>query len=148
MHQSDFEGFQATLKKLSEVFSKKITDETVQAYWRALKDQTLPTIQRLADSHTRYSKFFPKPFELRPKEDRSHSDPKADTGFQQALERNRQHWEEELRLYPAAARWRLLDATAARIAATHPAGSPLYAERASWLAERQRNLVEDYGPRP
>lgn len=70
MHQNDFVDFAALLRKLSEVFAKKLTDETTQAYWGALKDQPLSTVTRLVDQHTRYGKFFPKPVELRPKEDK------------------------------------------------------------------------------
>jgi hypothetical protein len=82
MYPTDFELFTGLLRQLSEVFSKKLSDEMVQAYWGALKDQPLPIVRRLADQHTRYQKFFPKPFELRPKEERPVSrDAKADADF-------------------------------------------------------------------
>lgn len=68
MHQSEFEGFSAVLKRLAAAFSKKLTDELTQAYWEALRDQSLSTVERIAAQRTRYGKFFPKPAELRPSE--------------------------------------------------------------------------------
>lgn len=68
MHQSDFDGFSTVLRKLATVYGKKLDDELVQAYWSALKDQSLPAVTDLALTHMRYGKFFPKPVELRPKD--------------------------------------------------------------------------------
>lgn len=68
MHQADFDHFSAVLGKLAVVYGKKLDNELVQAYWDALKDQSLVAIIDLATTHTRYGKFFPKPVELRPKD--------------------------------------------------------------------------------
>lgn len=88
MHQDDFAEFSALLARLAEIYPKKITDETVQAYWGALKDQSIATITRLANQHAKFSKFFPKPFELRPKDDKpALSDPKTDGAFREAEDR-------------------------------------------------------------
>jgi hypothetical protein len=70
MLASEFPQFETVVRRLEKVFSKKIDDETMQAYWGALKDQHLATFKRFADRHERYGKFFPKPFELRAKEDK------------------------------------------------------------------------------
>lgn len=70
MHQSEFDGFSLVLGKLAAVYGKQLGDELVQAYWSALKDQSLGTVAELASTHMRYGKFFPKPVELRPKESR------------------------------------------------------------------------------
>ena len=88
MHQSDFEGFSALLNRVAAVYSKKLTDDVVQGYWTALKDQTLTTITELANSHTRYGKFFPKPIELRPKDDKPEPTPdgKFEEGERRAIE--------------------------------------------------------------
>jgi len=68
VHQADFDHFSAVLGKLAVVYGKKLDNELVQAYWDALKDQSLVAIIDLATTHTRYGKFFPKPVELRPKD--------------------------------------------------------------------------------
>jgi len=68
VHQADFDHFSAVLGKLAVVYGKKLDNELVQAYWDALKDQSIVAIIDLATTHTRYGKFFPKPVELRPKD--------------------------------------------------------------------------------
>lgn len=70
MYTTDREAFELLLAKLSTTFSKPITDEIRAAYWEALKDLPIGTVQRMAGQHARFSKFFPKPFELRPREER------------------------------------------------------------------------------
>lgn len=65
---SDYDGFTKVLEKLALVFGKKLEDGLVEAYWGALKDQTLTTVTQLAERHMRTSKFWPKPAELRPKD--------------------------------------------------------------------------------
>lgn len=70
MLASEFSEFEAIIRRLEKVFAKKIDDETMQAYWGALKDQTLAVFTRFAERHERYGKFFPKPSELRAKEDK------------------------------------------------------------------------------
>jgi len=70
MHPNDFEPFRAILQKCAVAFGKKLTDPVVDSYWSALKDEPLGTVERLATQHIRYQKFFPKPVELRPKEEK------------------------------------------------------------------------------
>ena len=95
MHQDDFQPFSGLLMRLAEVYSKKITDGTVQSYWDALKDQSLATITRLANQHTKFAKFFPKPFELRSKDEKPPlSDPKSDGSFREAEDRAIRNLEE------------------------------------------------------
>lgn len=88
MHQGDFEGFSALMSRVAAVYSKKLDDNTIHGYWTALKDQSLVTITELANTHTRYGKFFPKPIELRPKDDKPEPTPdgKFEAGEQRALE--------------------------------------------------------------
>jgi hypothetical protein len=93
MHQADFDGFSSVLGKLAVVYGKKLDNEMVQAYWSALKDQSLATVQELANTHTRYGKFFPKPVELRPKESRDK--PMEHTYSEKAEERAMQRLEEQ-----------------------------------------------------
>src|SRR5206468_676392 len=106
MHQTDFEDFAKTLHKLAAVFTKKLSDEFIQAYWEALKDEPLSTVTRLADQHTRYGKFFPKPVELRPKEEKppKSKDLEGEAKFREGEARAIANLEEIRRDNPAA--WR------------------------------------------
>lgn len=70
MLTSDLPEFEATIERCEKIFGKDLDDDTVRVYWDALRDQSLATFKRLADHHIRNGKFFPKPFELRPKEER------------------------------------------------------------------------------
>lgn len=70
MLTTDFPIFEEVIRRLEKIFAKEIDDGTMQGYWGALKDQPLAVFRRLAEHHTRNGKFFPKPFELRPKEER------------------------------------------------------------------------------
>lgn len=92
MHQSDFEGFAKLLKRLAVTYGKKLDDELTQAYWIALKDQPLDRITMLAEHRMKHSKFFPKPVELRPAEDRP--PPSADGKFEECEERSMRNLEE------------------------------------------------------
>jgi hypothetical protein len=69
MYSTDADQFHAALDSLGLVFGKIVTNELRTLYWDALKDLPLSTVQRCAALHTRYAKFFPKPRELRPKDD-------------------------------------------------------------------------------
>lgn len=88
MHQGDFEAFTKVMSRLAVVYSKKLNDELVQGYWMALKDQSLTTIEDCANKHSRYGKFFPRPVELRPKDDKPGiaSDGKAETAEKLSME--------------------------------------------------------------
>lgn len=92
MHQNDFEGFAKLLKRLAVMYGKKLDDELTQAYWIALKDQPLDRITALAEHRMKHSKFFPKPVELRPAEDRL--PPSADGKFEECEERSMRNLEE------------------------------------------------------
>lgn len=69
MMAADFARFETVVRRMEKLFGKKIDDESMQSYWRALKDQSLQQFERMADKHERYGRFFPKPAELRPKDD-------------------------------------------------------------------------------
>ena len=69
MHTSDVEDFTAILRGLGTAFSKPITDDLRSVYWEALKDQPIGVIRARAEEHTRRGKFFPKPQELRARDD-------------------------------------------------------------------------------
>lgn len=138
MYQTDFEEFSKLMGRMAEVFGKKPSNDLVQAYWGALKDQPLSTVSGLAASHIRISKFFPKPFELRPRsEAKVVRDTKADADFKAAEARcianleelgrqDPQKWEKEVRI-------RKLDRLVAITHESHPAYPGILNE---WRASR------------
>jgi hypothetical protein len=70
----DFPEFTQLLEQMRDVFGGREVDQSlIDAYWVVLKDLALSTIKVVAQQHLRYGKFFPKPVELRPREDRSPS---------------------------------------------------------------------------
>lgn len=93
MHQPDFDSFRGLLDELAAVFGKpKPNDELTQTYFRALSNVPFEVVKRRAQHHERYGKFFPKPFELRPKEDRPAVDPSTDHAFMEAMRNNARYW--------------------------------------------------------
>jgi hypothetical protein len=70
MQASEFSEFESTVRRLEKIFTKKLDDETIQVYWGALRDLSFATFRRFAERHEKFGKFFPKPSELRPKEDK------------------------------------------------------------------------------
>lgn len=69
MQRHEFPDFRALLDAQAAVFrAAKPDDVLVQAYWSALKDVSLDAVRSCAALHTKRGKFFPKPFELRPKD--------------------------------------------------------------------------------
>jgi len=144
MLAAEFAEFETLLRKHSQVFSKKLTDEMVQGYWESLKDLSLATVRRCGDNHLRYSKFFPKPAELRPR-DESPKSVKEDHAFKASLEHSVRNWDERLRLEPIGARWLLLEALVARFDATDDASSFVHAERMDWARSVCRRLLDESG---
>lgn len=144
MLAAEFGEFDALLRKHSQVFAKKLTDDIVQGYWAALKDLSMPTVVRCADNHLRYGKFFPKPAELRPRDD-APATVKEDQGFKAAVEQNIRNWNERLRENPLRTKWMLLDAYVARISVTEEPASPIYAERMSFAREVADRLLAEGG---
>lgn len=127
MLATEFPEFEAIVRRLEKVFAKKIDDDTIQAYWGALKDLQLGVFRKFAERHERYGKFFPKPSELRAKEDKlpSVSGGKEDTDFKAAEARAVRNLEAVRGLgdFDAELRLRKLD----RLIATEHPGTPAYA---------------------
>lgn len=98
MHQNDFDAFAALMQRLAKIYGKKLDDDMVQGYWKALKDQALSTITERVESHIRYAKFFPKPFEMRPKDDAP--EPTPDGKFEEGEERAMRNLEELRQINP------------------------------------------------
>lgn len=115
MLHADYPAFEAMIRTLEKVYTRVIDDDTVKAYWGALHDLPLDIVQRRVEHHTKTSKFFPKPSELRPKDDRSYDGiAKKDPTFERALADNIKFWDEEIRMNPQGKRM-LLSAYCARV---------------------------------
>lgn len=144
MHQNDFDRFTQVLQHVAAVYSKKLDDVLIQQYWKALKDMYLPTIERLADQHMRYQKFFPKPFELRPREDPPARESGSDGGFHKGVEFCRRNWDERMQRDPELTRIELTIAKTDRIIAAVHESSPGYitALDENRLYREQRRLMK------
>ena len=70
MLAEDFVRFEKAVRGLEFTYAKKISDEAMQQYWRALRDLPFDQVSERIQTHIRYSKFFPKPVDLRPREGR------------------------------------------------------------------------------
>lgn len=112
MYGDDFAQFQALLESLAVVYGKEVNDQLVQTYWNSLRDLTLPRVKQLAEQHLRRGKFFPKPVELRPKEDPPPTTrtPSMDAAFREAEDRAIRNLEELRQHNPAE--WELIVAGA------------------------------------
>jgi hypothetical protein len=62
----DHEPFNKLLDKLSDVFGKRLTPATRQAYWDVLQHHHLSDIEQRAKHCMANAKYFPKPVELTP----------------------------------------------------------------------------------
>lgn len=73
MLAAEFGEFETELRRVAKTLPPKteLDDEMMQSYWFALKDQSLAVFKRFVAHHERYGRWFPKPFELRAKEDRT-----------------------------------------------------------------------------
>jgi len=59
---ADFAQFEVLIRRMEKIFSKKpLDDETIQSYWRALKDLSLAVFRGYVERHEKYGRFFPKP---------------------------------------------------------------------------------------
>lgn len=134
MLAAEFAEFEELLRKHSQVFSKKLTNEMVQGYWDALKDLSLGTIKRCADNHLRYSKFFPKPMELRPRDDNPKS-VKEDFAFKASLVECMRHWDDRIAADPIVGRRLLLAAYAARTDFACVPGTEEHADRLQFIRD-------------
>lgn len=138
MHAAaDFDDFSDVIRRMCVVFGKKATDELVNSYWDALKDLTLPIVRRCAENHARFGKFFPKPSELRPKDDTPQS-VKEDKGFEAAVQENIRNWDERLAKDPVKGIELLRSAYAARQQVANP---PKVEDFDKWGMEANQHLL-------
>ena len=140
MQRPDFADFRALLDRCAEVYGKpKPSDGLIEAYWAALLDLNFALVKRCAEAHLKHGKFFPKPAELRPKEDKPQSvmDPKADAAFREGEARAIRNLEELRRQDSEAWRKEVRVRHLDRLIATLPQGSAAYeVARIQWLDAR------------
>lgn len=146
MYRTDHADFTAILEGCAKVFGpKELTNDLKTTYWDALKDIPLQQIRELANAHMKRGKFFPKPTELRPKEEKPDASRTAamDAAFQEGEKRSVENLEDLRRSRPEFWRNDVWLRRCDRIIATESPSSPIYAE-ALKEAERLRPLVRGY----
>lgn len=154
MRANEFGEFALLMRQFEKIFSKKIDDETMQLYFRALNEVPLSVVRRKADDYLKRAKFFPKPSDLRPKDEPGVSttrSPSMDAAFKEAEERCIRNLEELRREDPE--RWRKevtlrkLDRLIATTEPSHPAYPGILRE---WRISRGIHVGEreglEYGP--
>ena len=129
MHKTDFDNFRALLDNQADVFSKpKPNDNLVASYWSALRDVSFSTVKACAERHARHGKFFPKPFELRPREDKppAAEDAASKAKFEAAQQFSMEAWQVLKREQPD--RYEILwrEALLARLEVITPESSPAF----------------------
>jgi hypothetical protein len=68
-HLADFERFRKALARLCETFSKPITNDLMEAWWKALKPVAIDEVERRIDAYIARADDttkFPKPGQMRP----------------------------------------------------------------------------------
>ena len=136
MLAEDFPRFETTVRSLEDMYGKKITDATMQTYWRALKDLPYEQIEERVRIHARFGKFFPKPMELRPKEDRPKENSAGDAAFAAAEQASVRYLEELRREDPKKWIKEVAVRHMARIYVSHARDSEVYQDyRKRWKAK-------------
>lgn len=97
MHKPDFDRFRALLNNLASMYGRKPPDdELLQSYWRALRDLPLELVEQGVQYHMRYGKHFPRPVELRPRDDKPTGAPEGGDSIALA-DRAAERWAERVR---------------------------------------------------
>lgn len=131
MLASDFDAFSTAMVGLARgLRAKEPDDDDLQFYWRALKDLHVSAVMRRIEDWPKRSKFWPKPFELRPKDDRQTSEePLAERAkIRAAIEANSENWHEMRTKDPELYRIERGISDTARLMANAKPSSPEYAE--------------------
>lgn len=147
MISAEYAQFETLLGKVEKLYGKDLDDDGVALYWEALKDLPLATVDRRIGECIKRCKFFPKPSEIRPRDDGpafEQSD-KARRDFEMVEKRCMAFWDEELQRNPTAAKWDILAAYEARTTGFER-GSPEWIRRTEFAREaRGRMLIESGG---
>ena len=147
MNTADYADFEKLLAKVETLYGKELDDDAVKLYWDALKDLPLSTVERRIGECIKRCKFFPKPSEIRPREDAAtfEQSDKARKDFEAAEKRCIEFWDEELRLSPIAAKWAILAAYDARTLAITRPGTPEHARRIEFATYARGKLLIESG---
>jgi len=84
MLASEYTAFEALMQRFEKIFGKPIDDETMQLYFNSLRDVPLGIVRKKAEDYLKRAKFFPKPVDLRPKDDGPIRDAADDVAFRKA----------------------------------------------------------------
>lgn len=139
MLAADFPKFEIEVRRLEKLFGKAIDNDVIQSYWFALKDQQFEVFQKFVQRHERHGRFFPKPSELRAKEDRLPEVPggKEDSSFKDGEARCIRNLEELRGSDSEGHRREVGKRQLDRIIATQHPGSSLYeAALNEWHSQR------------
>lgn len=115
MQQHDFDEFRGLVQGIAKIFPRKpLDDDTVQFYWRALKDQPLEVVRQCVGNWQRYGKRFPMPGDLRPATEKAAIVKGDDAAYNHAVTANQRHWEESVAELGDIARLLLADSLLGR----------------------------------
>lgn len=128
MRVADLGEFRSILMRLGVVFGRQVTPELADAYWCALADQPIESVREHARRHERFSRYFPRPYELRPAGERAsvRRNAQVEALESEADQRSIRNLEELRRQDPA--RWvrEVRARHLARLCAIHGEKSPVY----------------------
>ncbi|MGH8219952.1 MAG: hypothetical protein ACREUT_15525 [Steroidobacteraceae bacterium] len=163
MLATEFAEFERELQVLEKLYSKQIDDGLMRLYFESLRDLPIGAIKRRILEHTRRSRFFPKPSELRPKDDRPVLSPEARASvnvamlelarlrpteeghLRAAIALNERTWREFARQDPELSRIEYGIARVGRILVEDDPSSPQYAEAVledRRLRDQRQELLE------
>jgi hypothetical protein len=94
MYSTDAQGFRSILDELATLFGKDLTDDQRTMYWNSLKDRPIASIAECAHKHMRFGKHFPRPFELRPKDDKPPAEKRDDAVLMEGEKRANERLED------------------------------------------------------
>jgi hypothetical protein len=149
MLTNEYDEFKTLLTTTALVFGKKLTDELVQAYWGALDNVALSTVREALGRAVRFGKFFPKPFELRDRDDKPLN---TQTGaekarWDEAQRYNRETWDALLAKDYDHNKWRLLWATMCSNEARYAHTAPhIYEQKCDWARGLVSRWIGQSGP--
>jgi hypothetical protein len=129
VHRPDWDRFRTLLNNLAAIYGKKPPEDgLLQAYWQALRDLPIELVEQAAAYHQRYGKHFPRPVELRPRDDKPGGAPESRNTLDDG-ERLAERWRERATASgDPLALAALQDAAWARRLATTDESHPAYRE--------------------
>lgn len=146
MRASEADEFDAMLKDWADTLCKKLEPNVAKSYWNALKDLPLATIRRRGDEHVKRNKFFPKPCELRPRDEKPEPSVEANKSaqdFRVAEQRCVRNCDDMLVVDPLGTKWLVLDAYVARIEVQEDPRSIAYAEKMEFARSACERLLSE-----